>query len=133
MPYRSISDDLKHAAIRLYNRELLSTTDILDAVGFSRTTFFRILKLHRETGHVSKPKSLRHGRPRALNYSDVHHLLELVKQRPDWFLDELQHLLETNRFISVHYTTIYNTLGRAGISLKKLRRVAQERNEDLRI
>ena len=86
MPYRSISNDLKHAAIRLYNRELLSTTDILDAVGFSRTTFFR---LHRETGHVSKPKSLRHGRPRAPNYSDVHHLLELVKQRPDWFLDDL--------------------------------------------
>jgi hypothetical protein len=33
----------------------------------------------------------------------------------------------------LHITTIYNTLGRAGISLKKLRRVAQERNEDLHI
>jgi hypothetical protein len=93
------------------------------------------LKLHRETSHVSTstPKSLRHGRPRALNYSDVHHFLELIKQRPDWFLDKLQHLLKINRFISVHYTTIYNTLGRAGIPAMKLHRVAQERNEDFRI
>lgn len=126
MPYRSISDDLKLAVICLYNRQLLSIPDILDAVGISRPTFFRVLKQYRATGHVSKPKSLRRGRPRALNYSDVYHLLELVKQRPDWFLDELQHLLETNHFISVHYTTIYNTLQRARISVKKLRRVAQE-------
>ncbi|OAX31487.1 hypothetical protein K503DRAFT_806031 [Rhizopogon vinicolor AM-OR11-026] len=107
MPYRNISDDLKHAAIRLYDRQILLMPDILDAVGFSRPTFFRVLKQHCEIGHVSKPKSLRRGRPRALNYSDVHHLLKLVKQRPDC------------------------TLERAGISLKKLHRVTQERNEDL--
>ncbi|OAX30476.1 hypothetical protein K503DRAFT_658080, partial [Rhizopogon vinicolor AM-OR11-026] len=57
-----ISEDLKHAAIRLYNRQILPMTDILDAVGFSRPTFFRILKQHRKTGHVSKPKSLCCGR-----------------------------------------------------------------------
>ncbi|OJA10879.1 hypothetical protein AZE42_11151, partial [Rhizopogon vesiculosus] len=31
-------------------------TDILDAVGFSRPTFFHVLKQHRETDHISKPK-----------------------------------------------------------------------------
>ncbi|OAX31910.1 hypothetical protein K503DRAFT_750350 [Rhizopogon vinicolor AM-OR11-026] len=125
MPYRNISDDLEHATIRLYDRQILPMTDILDAVGLSHPTFFRVfnltvLKQYRETGHVSKPKSLRRGRVRALNYSDVHHLLELVKQRPDWFLDELQHLLGTNRFVPVHYTTIDNTLERAGISQETL-------------
>src|SRR6267154_4085104 len=77
MPYRSISDNLKHAAIRLYDRQILPMTDILDAVGFSRPTLFRVLKQYRETGHVSKPKSLYCGRLRALNYGDVHHLLEV--------------------------------------------------------
>ena len=67
MPYCSISDDLKHAAIRLYDRQILPMTDILDAVGFSRPTFFRVLKQYRETGHVSMPKSLYCGRLRALN------------------------------------------------------------------
>src|SRR6267154_4398635 len=47
-------------------------TDILNAVGFSRPTFFRVLKQYHETGHVSKPKSLCCGRLRALSYGDVH-------------------------------------------------------------
>ncbi|KAG2048210.1 hypothetical protein BDR06DRAFT_984892 [Suillus hirtellus] len=87
MPYCSISDDLKLAVIHLYNRQLLSIPDILDAVGISHPTFFHVLKQYHATGHVSKSKSLHCGRPRALNYSDIYHLLKL-------------HLLETNRFIS---------------------------------
>jgi hypothetical protein len=56
----------------------------------------------------------------------------LINHRPDWFLDELLGLLDTNRFISVHFTTIYRELERSGVSLKKLRRIAKERDEDLR-
>src|SRR6267154_5891361 len=48
IPYRNISDDLNHAAIRLYDRQILPMTDILDAVGFSRPTFLRVLKQYRE-------------------------------------------------------------------------------------
>jgi hypothetical protein len=59
-------------------------------------------------------------------------LLALVCQRPEWFLDELLDLLNSNRFISVHYTTIHRELERAGISVKKLRIIAKERDEDLR-
>ncbi|KAJ8585148.1 hypothetical protein M405DRAFT_745738 [Rhizopogon salebrosus TDB-379] len=81
MPYRSISETRNNPLVQ--QTELRSMTDVLNAVGFSRPTFFRTLKLHRETGHVSKPRSLRHGRPRALNYSEIHHLLEFIKQRPD--------------------------------------------------
>jgi hypothetical protein len=39
-------------------------------------------------------------------------------------LDELLHLLETNRFISVHYITIHRELERAGVSPKKLKCIA---------
>jgi len=39
--------------------------------------------------------------------------------------------VESNRFISVHFSTIHCELQRAGISLKKLRKIAQERDEDL--
>jgi len=61
---------------------------------------------------------------------DIDYLLRLVRQRPDWFLDELLHLLETNRFICVNYVTIHRTLVRAGASWKKLKIIALERNED---
>ncbi|KAG1744563.1 uncharacterized protein EDB91DRAFT_1123055 [Suillus paluster] len=52
MGFRKISRDVKLAAIRLHERNLLSLRDILDCCGFSRCTWFRILKLWHETGDV---------------------------------------------------------------------------------
>jgi hypothetical protein len=52
-----------------------------------------------------------------------------VENNPNYFLDELLHLLETNWFISVHYTSIHRALKQAGVSCKKLQKIAIERNE----
>ena len=41
-------------------------------------------------------------------------------------------MLKTNRFISVHYSTIHDELLRSGISRKRLQKIAKERDEDLR-
>jgi len=60
----------------------------------------------------------------------VDYLLRLVRQWPDWFLDELLDLLKTNRFISVHYVTIHRELVHAGASLKKLKKIVSERKEE---
>ena len=57
------------------------------------------------------------------------YLLELLCDNPDFFLDELLNLLRTNRFISIHYTTIHRELGHAGVTHKKLERIAIERDE----
>ncbi|PPR04773.1 hypothetical protein CVT24_007089, partial [Panaeolus cyanescens] len=67
-----------------------------------------------------------------LHYADVDYLKTLVQHRPDWFLDELQHLLLTNRFIAVHLATIHRELVRAGFTYKTITKVASERNENLR-
>ena len=69
------------------------------------------------------------GRLRSLDHDDGQYLLLLIRQNPDYFLDELLYLLQTNRFISVNYNTIHRELERAGVSRKKLKRIAQERNE----
>jgi len=132
MPNRKISHDLKLAALRLHQHGAMPLSDILQCLGISRMTFFRVQKIFCETGDVVKPQSAYRGRLRIQNHADVHYLIELIQHRPDWFLNELQGLLERNRFISVHYTTIHRELLRAGISLKKFRKVASERNEDLR-
>ncbi|KAG1794192.1 Homeodomain-like protein, partial [Suillus plorans] len=129
---RKISADLKLAAIRLHEQGILRLRDILDCVGFSRRTFYRIKKLHDETGNVVKPTRSEYlGRPRTLNFEDLQYLLELVYHRPDWFLDKLTALMKRNHFVAMHYTTIHRELVRAGVSLKKLRKIASERNEDL--
>jgi transposase len=127
--YRKISQDMKIAAIRLYEHELLDLDDILECCCFSRRTWFRILKLWRETGVVVPPRQSLCGRLRLLDHDDVEYLLCLIRQNPDYFLDELLYLLKTNRFISVNYNTIHCELERAGVSRKKLKRVAKERNE----
>jgi transposase len=127
--YRKISRDVKIAAIRLYEQELLALDDILDCCGFSERTWYRILKLWRETGDVVPPNCSLRGRLRTLDHNDVQYLCQLVRQNPDYFLDELLYLLKTNRFISVNYITIHRELQRSGVSHKKLKRIALERNE----
>jgi transposase len=120
--YRKISRDVKLAAIHLHEHQLLSLENfILACVGFSESTFWRILKLWRETGDVVSISDRICGRPRILQCNhDVLYLIRLVRQSPEWFLDELLVLLDTNHFISVHYATIHRELERVGVSLKKL-------------
>ncbi|KAJ7610377.1 hypothetical protein FB45DRAFT_982213 [Roridomyces roridus] len=83
MGNRRISRDVKIAAV------------ILACVGFSRSTFFRVLKLWKETGDVVRASN-RPGRPRALHRTDIDFILELIRFRPDHFLDEFQSLLRKN-------------------------------------
>jgi transposase len=131
MPFRKISQDVKLAAIRLHELGLLDLETILGVVGFSRSTFFRIKKIWEDTGEVVVNR-VKLGRLRLLHKDDIDYLIRLVRHRPDWFLDELLDLLRTNRFISVHYTTIHRELRRVGMSLKKLKDIARERNEAAR-
>lgn len=132
MGYRKISADVKMAAIRIYEMDLMLLEDILAIVNFSERTWWRTLKRYRTTGNVEPPASNKGGRPRILVRDDVDYLLALIRHRPSRFLDELLGLLATNRFISVHYATIFRELERADISLKKLRIIAKERDEDVR-
>jgi transposase len=119
MGFCVISRDVKLAVIWLYELDLLDLDNILQSCGFSLRTFYRILKLWRETGDVVKPNTNHCGCPHILDHKDVHYLLCLVADNPDYFLDELLHLLKTNRFISIHYSAIHNVLERANVSQKK--------------
>ncbi|EIW85531.1 hypothetical protein CONPUDRAFT_48066 [Coniophora puteana RWD-64-598 SS2] len=129
MGNRRISPDVKVAAIRLQQERLLDLEDILRCLDLSRSTFFRALKLWRDTGDVVGLRSIHRGRPRNLNREDHEYLLDIIKAQPERFLDELQSLLMHNRFISVHFTTIFRELVRAGVTNKKLKRIAKERSE----
>ena len=101
-------------------------------MGISRATFYRMYAIWLETGDVVRPVNGRRGRPRILHFSDVDYLKHLIQHRPNWFLDEMLYLLQTNRFVSLHYTTIHRELVRAGVSSKKIKKIASERNEAIR-
>lgn len=132
MGYRHISRDVKLAAIQLYIRDLLSLDDIRHCCGFSLRTFYRIWRLWQTTGDVVRHSITLRGCKCLLIREDIDYLLSLVQDNSDFFLDELLDLLKTNRFIAIHYTTIHRELERAGVSHKKLKRIALERNEERR-
>ncbi|KAJ7617579.1 hypothetical protein B0H17DRAFT_873042, partial [Mycena rosella] len=127
--YRKISRDVKIAAISLYEHGQLPLKDILNCIGFSESTFYRVLYLWRTTGDIVRHTIKNPGRSPLLHHDNIQYLLRLVRHSPDWFLDELLRLLEHNHFISVHYTTIHCELERAGMSTKKLKVIAIERSE----
>jgi transposase len=132
MPFRKISRDIKIAAMHLYNDNVLPKAAILDYLGLSSRTFDHVHALWVAAGEVMRQTNGVRGWPRHLHFSDLDYLKRLIKHRPDWFLDELQYMLQTNRFIAAHFTTIHQELVQAGISSKKIKKVASERNEQLR-
>ena len=130
--YRKISCDVKIAAMNLYEWNLLSLEQILDCVGFLESTFWHTLQLWRETGDVVNHPKGSPGCPRTLHFDDVNYLIQLINHRPTWFLNKLLSLLKSNHFIATHFTTIHRELVCAGISLKKLRKIAKEQDKDKR-
>jgi transposase len=132
MPFRKISRDLKLAAVRMHEQNILSVASIIDCLQISRSTFYRVLDLWNTTGNVVRHTNGVRGRPRIFNFEDIVYLKRIIKHRPDWFLDELQYLLQTSRFVSANFSTIQRELVRAGVSTKKLKKIASERNENLR-
>jgi len=117
--------------MRLYEDDILSKPAILDYLRISSQMFYHVLALWNATGEVIKETNGVCGRPRILHFLDVGYLKCLIRHRPDWFLNELQYLLQTNRFIAAHFTTVHRELVQAGISAKKIKKVASEHNEDL--
>ncbi|KAJ7020874.1 hypothetical protein C8F04DRAFT_973533, partial [Mycena alexandri] len=73
MGFRHISRDVKIAALNLYENGRLTLPEILECVGFSERTFYRILSLWRTTGDVVGHKKSR-GRPRILHHDDIRYL-----------------------------------------------------------
>lgn len=128
MPYRYISDDVKIAAIKLWQNGYMELSDILYVVGFSKATFYHVLDLYNRTGEVSKPPSITRGRLRTLQREDTDYLVALIQHSPALFLDEPQTLLSETRLIAVHITLIHRKLARLNILTKLMKKKASEPN-----
>jgi transposase len=70
--FRKISRNVKIAALNLHENNVLTLPDILASVGFSESTFYRVLQLWRETGDVvSHQHGNKAGCHRLLHFDDV--------------------------------------------------------------
>ena len=125
----TIKHGIKLPGRKLYKHGVISLAIFQDVLDYSQRTFYPTLKLWHETGDVISTWSWFCGCYRLLNYDDVSILLLLMENNPNYFLDKLLHLLETNQFISAHCTYIHHVLECAGFSHKKLTNIAIERDE----
>ena len=81
MGFHHISRDLKLAAIRLYENDILELNDILYSLGFSQRTFYYILRLWRDIGNVVKPQRVGvRGRLCNLDFNDLQYVLGQIAQ-----------------------------------------------------
>jgi len=131
MVYRHISDDLKEAAIRLKNRGYDTNHEIRQITGFSTKTLNWAIQRKQATGSVAKAQAIGHGHPRSLLRCDCDYLLRLARYKPTLFLDEYSRRLEKFCEISVSMTTIHRSLERAGLNVKRVQKMASERDPAL--
>jgi len=131
MGNRRTSDDLKEAALRMKAREYRDE-EILEISQFSLSTLKRAARQKRLTGSVAKVQAIGRGRPRKLIHPDCQYLLSLARHKPSFFLDEYARRLEDNRFLTVSLATIHRSFTRAGLSVKRVQKLAAERNPVIR-
>ncbi|THU96646.1 hypothetical protein K435DRAFT_632726, partial [Dendrothele bispora CBS 962.96] len=123
----------KRIALKLHSRNQsipLTTAEILKICDMSIYTLRRARRRWNKTGNVAKAKAIGRGRPRSLNDADVRSLLSLCRQQPVRFLDEYGQLLEKYRYNSVSLSVIHRAFIRAGISVKRIRKLASERSPE---
>ncbi|KAJ7440421.1 hypothetical protein FB451DRAFT_1300428 [Mycena latifolia] len=86
----------------------------------------RVKRTWLEIGEVCRSRKYM-GRAPMLSTAHTKFMLALLDHTPDAYLDEIQEQLYTQHDVDVSLATICRTLGRLGISSKKLSREAAER------
>ncbi|KIK73506.1 hypothetical protein PAXRUDRAFT_61712, partial [Paxillus rubicundulus Ve08.2h10] len=76
-----------------------SIAEIAELAGCSECIVFKILRLHRDFGHVNNPFARCRGRPRSLDQHDLMYIRSILNTNPSLYLDEIQEQLLTTRGI----------------------------------
>ncbi|KAH6869008.1 hypothetical protein BKA70DRAFT_1132082 [Coprinopsis sp. MPI-PUGE-AT-0042] len=132
MVYKKISTDLKESMIRLHDLGDYDDETMEYVSGFSMRTFYHAKARHRVTGSAASKQALGRGRPRKLVRRDFDYLIRLARHKPSLFLDEYSRLLERFRHVPVHISTIHRMLQHGGLSLKRVQKLATERDPNKR-
>ncbi|KAF6742207.1 hypothetical protein DFP72DRAFT_776983, partial [Ephemerocybe angulata] len=127
-----ISTDLKEMVLRMKDARCLPLEDICHYAQVSESTVWRAQRRKRSTGSAAPKIPFGRGRPRLLLRNDCRYLLQLARYRPTTFLDEYAARLEQFRHLPVHLSTIHRSLRRAGLSIKRIQKMAKERDPELR-
>ncbi|PKB99043.1 hypothetical protein RhiirA5_505907 [Rhizophagus irregularis] len=128
---RTFSEDLKWRIIYLHH-DGYSRIKIGILLHISKRTVDNILQIYVQWRTVVNPWQKPPGRHKILIQNEMKILRELVKDKVDWYLDELVGELEQQTGKLVSIPTLWRSLVYCGISRKKLHQAVYEQNELLR-
>jgi transposase len=128
MVNRKISADIKQCAVTLWNCgwQLGVIGNIL---GISQRSIYRWQENLGQHGSVLPPPSPLRGRPRLIARATLDVVQTLLEKDPDLFVDELLLCLALHHDIAVSPSTLHRNLREAGLTHKRIQKIASERNE----
>ncbi|CAB4482795.1 unnamed protein product [Rhizophagus irregularis] len=128
---KSLSEDLRWRIIYC-QAEGFTQNEIAKRMYVSEATVNKVCRIFKKWGCVKDPFICRVGRRKIFTTQDMSALKSLVKDKIDWYLDELVHEMEqrTGKLVSV--LTLWRSLQFCGITRKKIQKAAKERSEILR-
>jgi transposase len=127
MAFRSISQDLKERAIWMWQHGYI-TRRVARLLGVSTRSVQRWAHNDRVHGSVILPYLHTRGRPPLLTGMQVDEMVDLVKEAPFLYLQEIADWLAIAHNIGLARSTLSDSLRNAGLMLKRLRKCTAERD-----
>lgn len=106
--------------------------DVIKTLGVSIRSFWRWRRNLRKHGTVLNPPPLVPGRPPLLSTTVTADIYRLLDEYPAMYLDEIQHWIIVAHEIGMAKSTLHQNLRDLGITYKRLRKAAKERDEEAR-
>lgn len=116
---KEFSEDLRWRIVYLYN-DGFSIIDIANTLYISKSSVARIINIYEKWACVTNPFKGISGRRKLFSRSDMYFLQDLIRDKVNWYLDELVCEMEILTGKRVSITTLWRSLRYLGITRKKV-------------
>ncbi|CAB4442600.1 unnamed protein product, partial [Rhizophagus irregularis] len=106
--------------------------EIAELLKLSVATIRRIITCYQQWKCVINPLKGQTGRRKIFNGTHMKILREIIKEHPDYYLDEIVGEMTRKTGKEVSISTLWKSLKYCGITRKKLEKAARERSDLLR-
>lgn len=116
---KEFSTDLRWRVVYLYS-DGLSITDIANTLYMSKSVVAKIINLYEKWACVTNPFKGVPGRRKLFDREDMRILQNLVKDKVDWYLDELVYEMDNLTGKRASISALWRSLHYLGITRKKV-------------
>lgn len=131
MVFRHISKEVKERTLWLLDHDYIPE-DVAEILGVSKRSVARWKAYQEEHGSVIPPHDPQQGRPRFLTAEATRDVMDLVNESPEMLLEEIRQWIAVVHDLPMSRTALHENLSDLGITYKRLRKVAAERDEEVR-